>query len=131
MAEQTSSSITIDAPPADVMAVIADFESYPEWAKGVQEATVDHRDLSRNECQHSGTLHGDVARDRSGQRGKFPAQLAETLEDVRVTHRRILSDRAGARGRQLASSAFRLNTARRSVSFSPPHTPWPSRVSSA
>ena len=40
MAEQTSSSITIDAPPADVMAVIADFESYPEWAKGVQKAEV-------------------------------------------------------------------------------------------
>ena len=40
MAEQTSSSITIDAPPADVMAVIADFESYPEWAKGVQTAEV-------------------------------------------------------------------------------------------
>ncbi|KRE94594.1 cyclase [Nocardioides sp. Soil774] len=40
MAEQTSSSITIDAPPADVMAVIADFESYPEWAKGVQQAEV-------------------------------------------------------------------------------------------
>ena len=40
MAEQTSSSITIDAPPADVMAVIADFESYPVWAKGVQVAEV-------------------------------------------------------------------------------------------
>ena len=40
MAEQTSSSITVDAPPADVMAVIADFESYPEWAKGVQTAEV-------------------------------------------------------------------------------------------
>ena len=40
MAEQTSSSITIDAPPADVMAVIADFESYPEWAKGVQKAEI-------------------------------------------------------------------------------------------
>ena len=40
MAEQTSSSITIDAPPADVMAVIADFESYPVWAKGVQIAEV-------------------------------------------------------------------------------------------
>ena len=40
MAEQTSSSIIIDAPPADVMAVIADFESYPEWAKGVQTAEV-------------------------------------------------------------------------------------------
>ena len=40
MAEQTSSSITIDAPPADVMAVIADFDAYPEWAKGVQTAEV-------------------------------------------------------------------------------------------
>ena len=40
MAEQTSSSIVVDAPPADVMAVIADFESYPEWAKGVQQAEV-------------------------------------------------------------------------------------------
>ena len=40
MAEQTSSSITIDAPPADVMAVIADFGSYPTWAKGVTTAEV-------------------------------------------------------------------------------------------
>ncbi|MCY7288724.1 MAG: SRPBCC family protein [Cryobacterium sp.] len=40
MAEQTSSSIVIDASPADVMAVIADFESYPVWAKGVQTAEV-------------------------------------------------------------------------------------------
>ena len=35
MAEQTTSSIVIEAAPADVMAVIADFESYPSWAKGV------------------------------------------------------------------------------------------------
>ena len=40
MAEQTTSSIVVDAEPAKVMAVIADFGSYPEWAKGVQEATV-------------------------------------------------------------------------------------------
>ncbi|WP_310528787.1 SRPBCC family protein [Nocardioides sp.] len=40
MAEQTSSSIMIDAPPGDVMAVIADFESYPAWAKGVTTAEV-------------------------------------------------------------------------------------------
>lgn len=40
MAEQTSSSIVVDAPPVDVMAVIADFESYPAWAKGVQKAEV-------------------------------------------------------------------------------------------
>ena len=40
MAEQTTSSIVVDAEPAQVMDAIADFPSYPEWAKGVQEATV-------------------------------------------------------------------------------------------
>jgi hypothetical protein len=40
MAEQTTSSIEIEAAPADVMAVIADFEAYPLWAKGVRTADV-------------------------------------------------------------------------------------------
>ena len=40
MAEQTTSSIVIDAAPADIMAVIADFPAYPEWAKGVTRADV-------------------------------------------------------------------------------------------
>ncbi|CUR53962.1 Polyketide cyclase / dehydrase family protein [metagenome] len=40
MAEQTTSSIVIDAPPAEVMEVIADFPSYPSWAKGVIIAEV-------------------------------------------------------------------------------------------
>ena len=40
MAEQTTSSIVIDAGPAEIMAVIADFESYPRWAKGVTTADV-------------------------------------------------------------------------------------------
>jgi ribosome-associated toxin RatA of RatAB toxin-antitoxin module len=40
MAEQTTSSIVVDASPAQVMAVIADFAAYPEWAKGVKKADV-------------------------------------------------------------------------------------------
>jgi ribosome-associated toxin RatA of RatAB toxin-antitoxin module len=40
MAEQTTSTIVIDASPADVMGVIGDFPSYPEWAKGVITADV-------------------------------------------------------------------------------------------
>ena len=40
MAEQTTSSIVVDAPPAAVMGVIADFEAYPAWAKGVITADV-------------------------------------------------------------------------------------------
>jgi carbon monoxide dehydrogenase subunit G len=40
MAEQTSSSIRIAADPASVMAVIADFAAYPEWATGVKQTEV-------------------------------------------------------------------------------------------
>jgi carbon monoxide dehydrogenase subunit G len=40
MADQTRSSITIDARAADVMAVIADFEAYPDWTGAVKEVEV-------------------------------------------------------------------------------------------
>ena len=38
MPEQTTSSILIDAAPAVVMGVIADFDAYPSWAQGVKKA---------------------------------------------------------------------------------------------
>ncbi|AZQ71215.1 MULTISPECIES: SRPBCC family protein [Streptomyces] len=40
MAEHTSSSITIEATPAEVMAVIADFGRYSEWTGEVKQAEV-------------------------------------------------------------------------------------------
>lgn len=40
MAEHTRSSITIDATPAEVMAVIADFAAYPAWTGEVKEVEV-------------------------------------------------------------------------------------------
>jgi ribosome-associated toxin RatA of RatAB toxin-antitoxin module len=40
MAEQTTSSINIEASPTEVMDVIADFDSYPHWATGVKTAEV-------------------------------------------------------------------------------------------
>ncbi|MFG2646487.1 SRPBCC family protein [Streptomyces sp. NPDC048436] len=40
MAEHTSSSITIEAAPAEVMGVIADFARYPDWTGEVKEAQV-------------------------------------------------------------------------------------------
>ncbi|MEU4352594.1 SRPBCC family protein [Streptomyces sp. NPDC023838] len=44
MAEHTSSSITIEATPAEVMGVIADFARYPEWTGEVKEAEVLSKD---------------------------------------------------------------------------------------
>ncbi len=40
MPEQTTSDIVVDAGPSDVMAVIADFAAYPQWATGVKTADV-------------------------------------------------------------------------------------------
>ena len=40
MADQSTQSIVVDAPPADVMAVIADFARYPDWTGEVKEAEV-------------------------------------------------------------------------------------------
>ena len=40
MADTTSSALTIGVPKPVVMAVIADFDAYPQWASGVREVTV-------------------------------------------------------------------------------------------
>ena len=40
MADQTSSTILVSAPPSTIMAVIADFPAYPQWAQGMRRAEV-------------------------------------------------------------------------------------------
>jgi uncharacterized protein YndB with AHSA1/START domain len=40
MAEKSTQSIVIDAPPADVMAVIADFPAYPQWVAAARTVEV-------------------------------------------------------------------------------------------
>jgi carbon monoxide dehydrogenase subunit G len=40
MADRTSSSITINASPSEVMEVIADFPAYPGWAEGITATEV-------------------------------------------------------------------------------------------
>ncbi len=40
MAEQSTQSIVVDASPADVMAVIADFPAYPQWVAAAKQVDV-------------------------------------------------------------------------------------------
>ncbi len=40
MAEQSTQSIVIEAPAAEVMAVIADFPAYPEWVAAAEKVEV-------------------------------------------------------------------------------------------
>jgi ribosome-associated toxin RatA of RatAB toxin-antitoxin module len=44
MAERTNGSTEIDATPKEVMAVITDFDAYPEWAEGMKETEVLKKD---------------------------------------------------------------------------------------
>jgi ribosome-associated toxin RatA of RatAB toxin-antitoxin module len=41
VADEASSSITIAASPSEIMAVIADVATYPQWSTGIKSATVD------------------------------------------------------------------------------------------
>ena len=40
MADQSTQSITVDAPPAEVRAVIADFPAYPQWVAAAKKVEV-------------------------------------------------------------------------------------------
>jgi hypothetical protein len=40
MADESTQSIVVDAPPEAIMAVIADFPAYPEWANAVKQTEV-------------------------------------------------------------------------------------------
>lgn len=44
MSEESTQSIVIEAPAAEIMAVVADFDSYPEWATQITETEVQSRD---------------------------------------------------------------------------------------
>lgn len=44
MAEQTQGTTEIEASPADILAVIANFDAYPDWVDGIKSADVRERD---------------------------------------------------------------------------------------
>lgn len=63
MADQSTQSIEVNAPPERVMAVIADFLSYPEWAKQVRETEVLSEDESGRAEQVRLTLDAGPIKD--------------------------------------------------------------------
>lgn len=63
MADRASSSITIAAPPADVMAVIADFEAYPQWTSQVKTVEVLERDADGRAVSVRFVLDAGIVKD--------------------------------------------------------------------
>jgi uncharacterized membrane protein len=95
MADQTTSSIVIDAPTDQVMAVIADFGSYPAWVQGMKQVRVVedgpngradrvHFDLEASPIKDSYTLaydwEGDTAVHWHLVEGKMLKQMNGTYE---------------------------------------------------
>lgn len=63
MADQSTQSIVIDAPPSAVMAVIADFGAYPRWAGSVQTCEVVQTDAAGRARRVHFVIDAGVVRD--------------------------------------------------------------------
>jgi carbon monoxide dehydrogenase subunit G len=64
MPDESTQSITIDADPADVMAVIADFANYPCWTGSVKRAEVLHTGADGRPGRVAFTLDAGIVRDQ-------------------------------------------------------------------
>ncbi|GGR01863.1 SRPBCC family protein [Streptomyces netropsis] len=73
MAEHTSSSITIEAAPAEVMSVIADFDRYPEWTGEVKQAEVLAKDEQGRAAQVRLVLDAGAIKDDHTLAYSWPA----------------------------------------------------------
>ncbi|MFF5129747.1 SRPBCC family protein [Streptomyces syringium] len=74
MAEHTSSSITIEAAPAEVMSVIADFDRYPEWTGEVKQAEVLAKDAQGRAEQVRLVLDAGAIKDDHTLAYSWPAE---------------------------------------------------------
>jgi hypothetical protein len=62
--EESTQSISIDADPADVMAVIADFPNYPQWTGSVKQADVLDEGPDGRARRVAFTLDAGIVRDQ-------------------------------------------------------------------
>lgn len=63
MADSTKSSVSIQAPPAEVLDVIADFDGYPEWTGQIKKAEILSEDEQGWPLQVQLTLDAGVIKD--------------------------------------------------------------------
>ncbi|HET6878419.1 MAG TPA: SRPBCC family protein [Jatrophihabitans sp.] len=64
MPDESTQSITIDADPGEIMAVIADFPNYPTWAGSVKSAEVVECGPDGRARRVAFTLDAGIVRDR-------------------------------------------------------------------
>ena len=84
MADQSTQSITVDAPAADVMAVIADFPAYPQWVAAAKKVEVEETgDDGRASRVHFVLDAGAVKGPPKAERALMSAQRPLTAQGPR------------------------------------------------
>jgi len=85
MADMSSNSVSIDAPAADVMAVLVDIESFPTWSSAIKEVEVLERDGDGRACQVKVKVEAGALKDRatlSYDYSKLPNEISFSLDDA-------------------------------------------------
>ncbi|NDE71589.1 MAG: polyketide cyclase / dehydrase and lipid transport [Actinobacteria bacterium] len=85
MSEPSSSSISIDAPAADIAAVLADLESYPTWTSAIKRVEVHERDASNRPSKVTVTVDAGVLKDRASLSydwSKLPNEISFSLDEA-------------------------------------------------
>ena len=109
MADSTTASITVNASPDAVLAVIADFEAYPEWTGAVKKAEI----LGRRPDGRAELVHYQL------DAGAIKDEYTLTYDWSQVPRRADLDPRRGPD----AQGAGRLLRARRGRGRAGPTSP--------
>src|SRR4029450_13795808 len=81
MAEHAEGSADVHATPAEVMAVVADFEAYPDWVANMEEVEV----LPRYRRGRGTSVDFRLAPPRRAPRTRVPFRLRTPLGDQAYT----------------------------------------------
>jgi len=87
MSELSSSTVTIEAPAAEVWAILKDLESYPSWSTSIRGVEVNERDGAGNPTKvrvkvEAGPLKDSVSLDYDWSQA--PGKIAFSLEDANL-----------------------------------------------
>ena len=87
MSELSSSTVTIEAPVAEVSAILKDLEAYPSWSTSIRGVEVNERDNAGNPTKvrvkvEAGPLKDSVSLDYDWSQA--PGKIAFSLEDANL-----------------------------------------------
>ena len=85
MSQPSSNSTSIEAPAAEVSAVLADLENYPTWTSAIKKVEVHDRDDNNRPTKVTVTVDAGVLKDRASLTydwSKLPGEISFSLDEA-------------------------------------------------